>query len=742
MAGYDVGEVRVAYVGEDQREGTEIGDEYEIAPREARKRFQQFLRNETRALGSDEPYSAQLMRQQGTHRIIDVDLQDIKNFDAFLGQQLEEKPSVYLPLLEEATVALLQNLHGVNEDGSKADFSVQVMLSSSQQFGPATIRALSSDNVSQLIMIPGIVTSASKPKHVATAVSVMCKECRLETTFPGPAGLGPVSLPRSCTLSRGPDGSGGACSGQDPWIVLPGKSRFVDQQTLKLQERPEDVPTGELPRSLNVVCERTISGTVAPGTRVTIVGIYAIHTSKDTQKDNRNVIAIKTPYIRVVGLRQEEDTSRQAPQFTMAESERFRAFARQPNVQDRIFDMIAPQIFGSDQIKKAIACLLFGGSRKRLPDGTYRRGDINVLLLGDPSTAKSQFLKYASRTAPISVYTSGKGSSAAGLTASVIKDPSTREFYLEGGAMVLADNGVVCIDEFDKMREEDRVAIHEAMEQQTISIAKAGITTMLKARTSVLAAANPPSGRYDDLAALEDNIELQTTILSRFDLIFIVKDQRTRERDAQIATHVLNIHRQGGRAPVNPLLGTPETAADSDEHFLKRYLQFARSHCFPRLSPEAASHLQNEYVDIRKQVREQKEGGDGDVSPIPVTVRQLEALVRISESLARMELATLVTDRHVQLAIQLFHASTLDAVRSGVAQATNLSDEQKAELHSAEEQILRRIPIGGYVPERAVVEQLGRLGMDQMLVRRACVYLVQREVLEYKKERRILHRRL
>ena len=279
------------------------------------------------------------------------------------------------------------------------------------------------------------------------------------------------------------------------------------------------------------------------------------------------------------------------------------------------------------------------GRVQRLPDGTYRRGDINVLLLGDPSTAKSQFLKYASRTAPIAVYTSGKGSSAAGLTASVIKDAATREFYLEGGAMVLADNGVVCIDEFDKMREEDRVAIHEvraaphawlevarraarassagivavpsvratfcsmaaraapgllepacilsgqprsgsatavlvamqscirvlhtiraqprqstprratatqAMEQQTISIAKAGITTMLKARTSVLAAANPPSGRYDDLAALEDNIELQTTILSRFDLIFIVKDARVRERDVAIANHVLGIHRQGG----------------------------------------------------------------------------------------------------------------------------------------------------------------------------------------------------
>lgn len=210
-----------------------------------------------------------------------------------------------------------------------------------------------------------------------------------------------------------------------------------------------------------------------------------------------------------------------------------------------------------------------GGSKKILPDGMRLRGDINVLLLGDPGTAKSQLLKFVEKVSPISVYTSGKGSSAAGLTASVQRDPVTREFFLEGGAMVLADGGVVCIDEFDKMRDEDRVAIHEAMEQQTISIAKAGITTILNSRTSVLAAANPVFGRYDDMKSPGENIDFQTTILSRFDMIFIVKDEHNEQRDRTIAKHVMNIHMN--RQTENEAVG------EIDIEKMKRYIGYCKS---------------------------------------------------------------------------------------------------------------------------------------------------------------------
>jgi DNA replication licensing factor MCM5 len=243
--------------------------------------------------------------------------------------------------------------------------------------------------------------------------------------------------------------------------------------------------------------------------------------------------SVRLPYIRAVGFMQEKDGDGRSTAATTAEDEaHFRAMGEDPELYAKIAQSICPEIFGSDDIKKAVACMLFGGSRKQLRDGMRLRGDVNVLLLGDPGTAKSQLLKRVEKLAPVAVYTSGKGSSAAGLTASVVRDASSRDFYLEAGAMVLADGGVVCIDEFDKMREEDRVAIHEAMEQQTISIAKAGITTVLNSRCSVLAAANSTFGRWDDSHDAGQNIDMQATILSRFDMIFVVKDVFSEEQDA------------------------------------------------------------------------------------------------------------------------------------------------------------------------------------------------------------------
>jgi DNA replication licensing factor MCM5 len=273
------------------------------------------------------------------------------------------------------------------------------------------------------------------------------------------------------------------------------------------------------------------------------MGIFSIYQNKASKNSsNGGAVAIRTPYLRAVGIRSDIDQAAKGnATFSEEEEQEFLELSRRPDIYNVMAACIAPSIYGHQDIKKSILCLLLGGSKKILPDGMKLRGDINVLLLGDPGTAKSQLLKFVEKAAPIS----GKGSSAAGLTASVQRDQSTREFYLEGGAMVLADGGVVCIDEFDKMRAEDRVAIHEAMEQQTISIAKAGITTILNARTSVLAAANPIFGRYDDMKTPGENIDFQTTILSRFDLIFIVKDVHSREKDEKMAKHVLGIQMNG-----------------------------------------------------------------------------------------------------------------------------------------------------------------------------------------------------
>uniref|UniRef100_A0A0A9WTM6 DNA helicase n=1 Tax=Lygus hesperus TaxID=30085 RepID=A0A0A9WTM6_LYGHE len=326
---------------------------------------------------------------------------------------------------------------------------------------------------------------------------------------------------------------------------------YINTQTLKLQESPEDVPTGEIPRHVSLLAENYLVGQVKPGTRVTIIGVHATFSPKYASALEQNLrsvndIGVRVPYLRVFGIQQDSEANDiLLGKLTPNDEEKIlQLVSNTSNMYELISRSMAPAIMGHDDIKKAITCCLFGGCSKVLADGIRLRGDINILLIGDPSVAKSQFLKFAAQVAPISVYTSGKGSSAAGLTAAVIRDASTGDFHLEGGALVLADRGVVCIDEFDKMREQDRVAIHEAMEQQTISIAKAGITTILNSRTSVIAAANPTFGRYDDMKSATDNIDFQATILSRFDLIFIVRDLQDTTKDQALAEHIINVHRR------------------------------------------------------------------------------------------------------------------------------------------------------------------------------------------------------
>lgn len=375
--------------------------------------------------------------------------------------------------------------------------NVQVQLLSSN--ATMSIRQLDSALINKFVRIPGIVVSASTVISRPVSVAIQCRSCRLERQVPMVSGFGTVTLPRSCPgQGAGMEAHGQQCP-RDPYVVLTDRCRCVDQQTLKLQEAPEMVPVGELPRQVLLTVDRHLVNRITPGTRLIVNGAYSIFQHSSGRREGSGAVAIRSPYIRVLGIQLESSHGAKVNGEGEEEERAMIALSRQPDFAARFTRSIAPSIFGNEDVKKAIGCLLFGGSRKQLVDGIRLRGDINVLLLGDPGVAKSQLLKFVERVAPISVYTSGKGSSAAGLTASVIRDPGSGEFYLEGGAMVLADGGVVCIDEFDKMDAEDRVAIHEAMEQQTISIAKAGITTILNSRTSVLAAANPVFGRYDEM---------------------------------------------------------------------------------------------------------------------------------------------------------------------------------------------------------------------------------------------------
>lgn len=583
-----------------------------------------------------------------------------------------------------------------------------------------SIRDLNATNISHLVRIPGIVIGASTVSSKATTVHIRCKSCDHADNIRVDGGFSGLTLPRRCGRKRDPgDHEPGDQCPLDPYVVAHEKSQFVDQQVLKLQEAPDQVPVGELPRHVSISADRYLANRVVPGSRCTVMGIFSIY-QKGGKKDG-GAVAIRTPYLRAVGIATDLDhTAKGSYLFTEEEEQEFLQLSRRPDLYDALARSIAPSIYGNLDIKKSIVCLLMGGSKKILPDGMKLRGDINVLLLGDPGTAKSQLLKFTEKVSPIAIYTSGKGSSAAGLTASVQRDPATREFYLEGGAMVLADGGVVCIDEFDKMRDEDRVAIHEAMEQQTISIAKAGITTILNSRTSVLAAANPVFGRYDDLKTPGENIDFQTTILSRFDMIFVVRDDHDRNRDENIARHVMGVH-MGGRGIEE------QVEAEIPLEKMKRYISYCRSRCAPRLSPEAAEKLSSHFVSIRKQVHRAELDANAR-SSIPITVRQLEAIVRITESLAKLALQPIATEAHVDEAIRIFLASTMDAITQGEGQG---SKEMMEEVSKIEDELKRRLPIGWSTSLATLRREFvdGR-GYTEQALNRAIIVLQRRSTLQ------------
>ncbi|XP_026478592.1 DNA replication licensing factor Mcm5-like [Ctenocephalides felis] len=663
---------------------------------------------------------------------IEVEMEDLAGFDETLADKLMKLPSEHLAIFEEAAKEVADEITAPRPDNEEVE-DIQVLLTSGAI--PSNIRDMKSDSVSKLVKIAGIIVAASGIKAKATKISIQCRTCsNVIPNLPVKPGLEGYALPRKCNT----EAAGRPKCPLDPYFIIPDKCKCVDFQVLKLQELPDFIPQGEIPRHMQLYCDRSLCERVVPGNRVLIHGIFSIKkVGKPSKQDGREkaTVGVRLPYMRVLGISVDaQGAVSRCGAPSNEEEETFRRLAASPDVYERIASSLAPSIFGSDDIKKAIACLLFGGSRKRLPDGLTRRGDINVLLLGDPGTAKSQLLKFVQRVAPIAVYTSGKGSSAAGLTASVMRDPATRGFVMEGGAMVLADGGVVCIDEFDKMREDDRVAIHEAMEQQTISIAKAGITTTLNSRCSVLAAANSNFGRWDDTKGAE-NIDFMPTILSRFDMIFIVKDLHDENRDITLAKHIMNVH-----------LSANKVSAESKEgefslSFLKKYIDFCRTRCGPRLSAEAGEKLRSRYVLMRSGTLEVEKQTEKRLV-IPITVRQLEAIIRISESLAKMQLQPFANESHVNEALRLFQVSTLDAAMSGsLAGAEGFTtDEETDLLNRIEKQLKRRFAIGSQVSEMNIVQDFARQKYPERAVLKVIHTMIRRGELQHRMQRKMLYR--
>ncbi|KAF5288491.1 hypothetical protein FQA39_LY15420 [Lamprigera yunnana] len=709
----------------------ETRDDSQISLQGVKRKFKEFIR-QFHSDNFNYKYRDTLKRNYNLGQYyLEVNLEDLGSFNETLAEKIVKQPTEHLPIFEEAAKEVADELTAPRPKGEEDVEDVQIVLSSDAN--SSSLRELKSDIISRLVKIPGIIIKASGVRAKATKITIQCRNCQnMIPNLPLKPGLEGYLLPRKCNTEQ----VGRTQCPTDPYFILPDKCHCVDFQILKLQELSDGIPQGEIPRHLTIYMDRYLCEKVVPGNRVYILGIYSIKkVSKPSRREGREkaITGVRAPYMRAIGI-QIVGEGATCSAITAEEEDTFIRMAASPNIYERLANSIAPSIYGALDIKKAITCLLFGGSRKRLPDGLTRRGDINILLLGDPGTAKSQLLKFVEKVSPIGVYTSGKGSSAAGLTASVTRDPATRNFVMEGGAMVLADGGVVCIDEFDKMREDDRVAIHEAMEQQTISIAKAGITTTLNSRCSVLAAANSIFGRWDETKG-DENIDFMPTILSRFDTIFIVKDEHNKEKDITLARHIMNVHMNADQ------LDEELKDGELSLNLIKKYISYCRTRCGPRLNEEACAKLKRRYVMMRSGASQHERNTEKKGS-IPITVRQLEAIIRISESLAKMQMLPFATESHVNEALRLFQVSTLEAAMSGTLTGAEgfTSEEDYEMLVRVEKQLKRRFAIGTQVSQQTIMQDFLQQQYPEHAIIKVIQTMIRRGQLQHRMQRRILYR--
>jgi replicative DNA helicase Mcm len=534
-------------------------------------------------------------------RSIVVDYTDLEMFYADLADLLLEKP-------EDVIKAAQKAIRNIDPLRKNAHLNIRFK----NVRNNIDLRYLRSKYIGKFVAVDGIVRKTDEIRPRIINATFECRGCMRLQEVQQTSSL--ITEPAICQ----------ECGGRS-FRLLQEESEFMDTQSTKLQEPLENLSGGEQPRQILIVLEDDLVDELTPGDIVRITG--QLKTVRD-EKTKRFRNYIYGNFIEP--LEQEFEELIVDPE----DEKEIKKLAGDPDVYNKIINSTAPSIQGYREVKEAIALQLFGGSAKTLEDKTRIRGDIHILIVGDPGIGKSQILKYVSKLAPRGIYTSGKGTSGVGLTAAAVRD-ELGGWSLEAGALVLGDRGNVCVDELDKMRPEDRSAIHEALEQQTISIAKAGIMATLNSRCSVLAAANPKYGRFDRFKPTAEQINLPSTILSRFDLIFVVEDKPDPDRDKRLAGHILRIHRD------------TSIPFEIDPELLRKYIAYARKAIKPKLTPEAMRVLQEFYVGMRGGVDEEED------APVPITARQLEALVRLSEASARIRLGDEVTDYDAKRAITL-----------------------------------------------------------------------------------------
>lgn len=491
------------------------------------------------------------------------------------------------------------------------------------------IRDIKAEHMGKLVTVRGIITRSTEVKPMMIVATYTCDRCGAETYQPvNSLSFMPVQECPSedCRVNK---------SGGRLYLQTRG-SKFMKFQEIKIQEHSDQVPVGHIPRSLTILCRGENTRIGQPGDHVIATGIFLPLVRSGFRQMVSGLLSDTYLEAHRIACLNKTDESELGAELTAAEL----AELSQDDFYTRLASSIAPEIYGHLDVKKALLLLLVGGVDKR-PDGMRIRGNINICLMGDPGVAKSQLLGYIDRLAPRSQYTTGRGSSGVGLTAAVMKDPHTGEMILEGGSLVLADMGVCCIDEFDKMAEGDRTAIHEVMEQQTISIAKAGIMTCLNARVSILAAANPAFGRYNPRRTIEQNIQLPAALLSRFDLLWLIQDKPDRDNDLRLAKHITYVHQHGVQPQTN--------VKTMDMNLIRRYISLCKRKN-PAIPDDLTDYIVGAYVELRREARNNRDMTF--TSP-----RNLLGILRLATALARLRLADNVEKDDVSEALRLLEMS-------------------------------------------------------------------------------------
>ncbi|AAS53726.2 AFR355Cp [Eremothecium gossypii ATCC 10895] len=668
-------------------------------------------------------------------RRLTVSLDDIREFDRAYWTGLLVQPAYFLPAAERAVTdlaAVLEDTRVARAAGPSSEWR----LSFRGAFGAHALspRTLMATHLNQLVSIEGIVTRTSlvRPKllrsvHLSKNTGAhYYRDYRDATTTLVTEVPTPAIYPEA-----DPEGN--------PLNTEYGYSTYMDHQRVTVQEMPEKAPPGQLPRSVDVILDDDLVDKTKPGDRVNIVGVFksigagGMSGGSSSDHGNNGLAGFKTLIIgnTVYPLHARSTGVAASERLSDTDIRNINKLAKSADVFDLLAQSLAPSIYGHEHIKKAVLLMLMGGVEKNLENGSHLRGDINILMVGDPSTAKSQMLRFVLNTAALAIATTGRGSSGVGLTAAVTMDRETGERRLEAGAMVLADRGIVCIDEFDKMSDVDRVAIHEVMEQQTVTIAKAGIHTTLNARCSVIAAANPVFGQYDVNKDPHKNIALPDSLLSRFDLLFVVTDDINDVRDRAISEHVLRTHRylppgymegEPIREAINLSLsvGTDGVSIDPDadddttdkvfekydpllhagaklaknrgDHrgaelpkvvsipFIRKYVQYAKERIVPVLTQDAVNIIVKTYCDLRN---------DQNTKKSPITARTLETLIRLSNAHAKVRLSKLVEARDANVAAQLLRFALLGEDLSSTASDSALQHSprkrQRTRMYTEEE---------------------------------------------------------